>query len=331
MKTHKRLMGARDNSLTPEKGSGRWLRVSRVIAVGLVVLGAAMIGDRAQAQASFPLDRYPGFGRSPEAAVRDDTIAYWEAFQREWMIGSCMSASGFQYSPAVAFPTEPMLAVAKGLGVESSDPAPVSPTEQNRAYEASLSQPDRERFNRVLFGESAADIAEANETGRVPAGRGEDFATGGCFGEASDAIPSVWDLRRQVIDELVAMNREVADSAELREAGVEYGKCALQVGGVTARGPADVDTIAAGGGSQAAAVATIVQKECNAIWANGRRQAEVAVAERFVQRNAAALATLESRYRDAISTIRGDGEFLRYLSEQVALAAVPEDGHAAGD
>jgi hypothetical protein len=50
------------------------------------------------------LDRYPGFGQSAEAVRRDETIAYWEAFQRELLIRECMGEAGFDYAPAVAFP-----------------------------------------------------------------------------------------------------------------------------------------------------------------------------------------------------------------------------------
>lgn len=60
-----------------------WWRASQALAVALIVIGIAG-ADRpamapAMAQEAFPLDSYPGLGRSREAALRDDTIAAWEA------------------------------------------------------------------------------------------------------------------------------------------------------------------------------------------------------------------------------------------------------------
>jgi hypothetical protein len=58
------------------------------------------------------LDEYAGFGQSVEATQRDETIAYWEAFRREQLVGACMAEAGFDYAPAVAFPTGDMLEIA---------------------------------------------------------------------------------------------------------------------------------------------------------------------------------------------------------------------------
>ena len=157
------------------------------------------------------LDEYAGFGQSPEAVQRDETIAYWEAFQREQQIAECMVDAGFDYTPAVAFPADDMLEVAAGLGVaaEGSSAAsaqPASPATWNRDYERGLSDDERERYNQTLLGESAADVAEADRTGIVPEGRSaEEFATGGCFGQAEAAVPSIWDARRDVAPELDAL------------------------------------------------------------------------------------------------------------------------------
>jgi hypothetical protein len=170
-------------------------------------------GAAATTLSTSALDDYAGFGQSTAATRRDETIAYWEAFQREQLIAACMAEAGFEYAPAVAFPTGDMLELAEGLGIEdpgsSVEPPPLaSPARWNRDHEAGLSEQERERYNQTLLGESAVDVTETDRTGAVPEGRSaEDFATGGCFGEADEAIPSVWDARRELAPDLDALRR----------------------------------------------------------------------------------------------------------------------------
>jgi hypothetical protein len=159
------------------------------------------------------LDEYTGFGQSAEAVQRDETIAYWEAFEREQLIAECMADAGFDYTPAVAFPTGDMLEVAEGLGVaaersSSASSEPASPATRNRDDERALPDDERERYNQTLLGESAADVDEADRTGIVPEGRrADEFATGGCSGQARAAVPSIWDARRDLAPELDALRQ----------------------------------------------------------------------------------------------------------------------------
>lgn len=157
--------------------------------------------------AAWPLDDYPGFGRSPAAVQRDQVIAYREAFEREQAVAACMANAGFDYTPAVAFPAEDTLAVAEQLGVDPARSG-ASSFATNRAYERGLSLAERERYNQTLIGETAAAIAEADRTDIIPEGRGDDFARGGCFGDARKAIPSIWDTPRAVGDALEAARVE---------------------------------------------------------------------------------------------------------------------------
>ena len=169
--------------------------------------------------AASPLDEYAGFGQSPEAVQRDETIAYWEAFQRQQLVAECMADAGFDYAPAVAFPVDDMVEVAEGLGIQDRGSSPAlpglsSPVRWNRDYEGGLSEADRERYSQTLVGESAAEVAETDRSGVVPEGRlAEEFATGGCVGAAEAAVPSVWDARRGLAAELDAMRRDDGDAA----------------------------------------------------------------------------------------------------------------------
>lgn len=300
----------------------RWsMKAAQIVGASLIVLGIATFSGSADAGASHPLDRYPGFGRSPQAALRDDTIAYWESFRRERVVASCMSSAGFEYVADVAFPTDPMLAVGHGLAVEPSDSVGAlrSPTVRNAEYEAALSLRERERFNQIRFGESAADIAESNSSGRVPDGRGEDFATGGCVGEAEAGIPSVWDLPRELDQALGTMRQNVAKTLELSATSVEYSTCAQKFGGFRAASPAEVEAMVDGGQAEASVVA-VVLKECDAIWRTGYQKADFVWAQQFVEQNAVALADVERRYQGVMQSLLDDREFLQYLSDQMALS-----------
>jgi hypothetical protein len=184
-------------------------------------LGAALdehLGSprAATTELAVALDEYAGFGQSTEAVQRDETIAYWEAFQRQQLVAECMADAGFDYAPAVAFPAGDMLEVAEGLGVQDRGSSPVltglsSPVDSNREYERGLSDGDRERYSQTLLGESAAEVAETDRTGVVPEGRrAEEFATGGCVGAADAAVPSVWDARRDLAAEVDAVRQQAA-------------------------------------------------------------------------------------------------------------------------
>ena len=184
---------------------------------------------RAAAEATLSatsLEGYAGFGRSPDAVQRDETIAYWEAFRREQLVRECMADAGFDYVPAVAFPTGDMLEVAGSLGVEGSPTVGLSPlsspVSRNRDYEQALPAEERERYNQTLLGESAADVAEADSTGVVPdRRRAEEFATGGCYGRAREAVPGIWEAPRALAAEMDAMRRGSADPSAAADRIVE--------------------------------------------------------------------------------------------------------------
>jgi hypothetical protein len=280
---------------------------------------------RATAVSTTSLDQYTGFGQSPDAALRDETIAYWEAFEREQLVRECMARVGLDYAPAVAFPTGDMLDVAENLGIQDQGSSPdlpgfSSPTSWNRDYERGLSGGERERYNQTLLGESVADVVEADRTGIVPDGRrAEEFATGGCFGEAKAAIPSIWDAQRNLGAEMDAMRQEVAGSAEMRETAGVYAECAEAAGGVTASGPSDLEELIAGGGARADAAATAYD-DCAPVWAAGYERAATAAADRFVARHGDQLDTAARRYDGVMDQIAQDQDLATYLAAQVAGA-----------
>ena len=295
----------------------------QVLGGSLVLVGAVSIVSAASGPpAAHPLDSYPGFGRSPDAALRDDTYAYWEAFRRERVVEACMADSGFLYAPDVAFPSEAMLAVASGLRVEARQALGlVRPSDTNRAYDSALSPSERDRYFMALFGESAADIKEANRTGQVPTGRADDFAEGGCTGKAAVNVGSIWDLRRSLATEYAEMHRATFNAPELSSTRDDYRACAAQAGVADIADPAELDRAFADGRVDSSSSA--LANGCDAIWEAGYRRAEAAGAAQFVRQHQEALRAASERYRNVMSSIRGDAEFLTYLSTQVAFAPTP--------
>lgn len=194
-----------------------WAQSGRTVATTVdAFLGRPRPVVQAGAQ-SDPLDAHAGFGRTPQAMLRDDTIAYWEAYRRELVVADCMAGAGFSYAPAVAYPTGAMKRVAEALPtpeVAADAGAATPPAEQNRAYEQALAPADRDAYFRTLYGETAADMDAAASTGAAPDGQGADFATGGCLGTARDTIPSVWDARRASAASLAATRSADRQRAE---------------------------------------------------------------------------------------------------------------------
>jgi hypothetical protein len=266
--------------------------------------------------ATFPLDGYEGFGRSPEAVLRDDTIAYQEAFRREADVAACMNEAGFEYSPAVAFPADRVADIAADLGIGPKWPASGSPASRNRTYAQRLLPGDRERYFQTLLGESAANVAEAERSGEIPRGRGPDFATGGCVGAAQTANPNVWDRQRPLRGQL---DQDIAASPELRAARSEYRQCAQAVGGIVASDPGDARHVAQADNAKAGAAKEVLA-DCEAGWATGYDRAATNTAERFADRHAEELSAIARHYDTALADVRRDHEFLTYLSEHAAFA-----------
>lgn len=114
------------------KAAGAILALVLVAVAFMPGLGPAT-SDQA---VTFPLDPYPGFGRTAEAALRDDTIAFWEAYKQEVFVKACMENAGFQYLEDALYPGEVVQEIARSLGVAPELEGPI-PLEVNDAYKAS--------------------------------------------------------------------------------------------------------------------------------------------------------------------------------------------------
>jgi hypothetical protein len=145
-----------------------------------------------------PLAAYPGFGHDPvaERAARDQRQEL--AMQR--YIARCMHKAGFDY-----------------IAVASTVNAP-SPPDPNKPYVASLS-PDRlTRYYLTLYGVPDPYDEENLWDPRSDTG-------GGCWGEAIRAIRSVYAAKSELMTELEAMRRAIAQDPRVRAGEERWSEC----------------------------------------------------------------------------------------------------------
>jgi len=173
-------------------------------------------------------DSIPGFGTTKENALRDDTIALWEAYKREIIVKNCMEMSQHQYQIEVAFPTGVAIEVANSLSLPDAHTlarptvswgilANINANNYQRAL--SLGDAQKDSYFLSLYGEIAADVEFVESTGVLPPGR-QDFARGGCVRQSWNEIPGVYALKRALSLELdTARQDEIShlDSSELLE------------------------------------------------------------------------------------------------------------------
>jgi len=174
--------------------------------------------------ASLVSDEVPGFGRSQMNASRDDAIALREAFQREELVQSCMEDANLAYDIEVAFPARVASEIANSLdlpdphnGQYAGTLTGVSTSNFRRAQ--ALDVGERERYFQRLYAESSADMELVQSTNALPPGR-SDFARGGCFGDAWNAIPGVYALKRKLASQIVATQNEV-----MADLGISEPQC----------------------------------------------------------------------------------------------------------
>ena len=264
------------------------------------------------------LDSIPGLGRSPDAVLRDDAIAYWEAWKRDLEVQECMSAQGFVWEPEAAYPPEVADDVARYLGVAplrsgSRDTAVVRNDRRATALGAAV----RNRYFRTLLGESAAAIDFLEKSGgQLPPGESAaGFATGGCRGKADAAVGSVWDLRRDLSDDMASLLDEARSAPDFVDAQDEYQRCVQRHGLAGVRSPADVDRALEEGDDRALAAA----ESCSTIWLKADEEASARAANALLQAHPVALERQRNTYARAVDQMREDSDFLR----SVAANAVP--------
>lgn len=298
------------------------------IAVLLMIGLVPLFGTGSEAQTAIhPLDPYPGFGRSETFAVRDDAIALWEAQNREALTSRCMEDAGFVYHPELAFPSQPIPGIAEFMDVQVVPmPAPFDPEEANAEYRASLSASELDAYYQALVGESAADMEAFHADGVPPNGEsGDTFATGGCEGISVQRIPSVWDAKRELGDELQRLADEALASPQVQSARTEFAGCTEERTGLALAGPGETEeamlsVIDEGAPGDPDLIASAFQ-ECIGIWEEGYAAGEAEAAEAFVARNQATLDLQQDEYDNVMDHMHADESFMDWLRIAAGAAA----------
>jgi len=301
-----------------------------VVAVAALALLAGCGDDpevRADARGDAPpsvLDRYYGLGRSRPTIVRDDAIASWTAYRQEVRVTECMRASAFEYVPALSYPTEALVEVARSLGVEPAPNPAAAPDERNEAYLASLSGEQRDAYLLRLHGVTAAEFEEllTSEDSPVDA----KFDAEGCVAEATDPDERVWSLRDALQPEIEAINRWAADAA-----AVSYGRCVTEAGGPEGiTSPADLETAvlaedgAKTGGADSTAEPAHILDLCQPDWDRAVDEHREPRYAELLERHAEAAHAHQDRFGEAEGRLREDRGYLDELAQFLGRLAAQD-------
>jgi hypothetical protein len=294
-------------------------------AVGLLAGCGGSTGSEVRtsgsvSESTHPFDPYFGFGRSPAAAGRDDTVALWEAFTKEREVAGCMRAAGFDYEPAVAFPTGAVADVGRQLGISAADHPPPEPSKRNDAAAGALDRVARNRYFLTLNGETAeaVDRFAASEGAGAPA----DFGSGGCVGEAEERVGSVWELNRRLEPEVEAMHRVAAERA-----GPAYAACVGERSGLRVDDPGDIESLLTNSSTPPDEKTKYgeVFDACMPTW-DAAVDAEFRdLAASFIAEHRVELESFSARYEGAMARIKRDDSFRKYVAEVLGRVAETHD------
>jgi hypothetical protein len=268
----------------------------------------------------------PGLGMSPEAVLRDDRIAIFEAYQRDSLVASCMSGQGFTWEPEVLYPEQSLLDVATDMQVRPTSPADgKAAAERNGALERALSIADRDRYSRALYGYSVEELDARREKGDdlVGAGGCLSFATGG---------PRIWDVREAYISRWTGLLSAARQDPATGETQAVVADCYCDHGapGVDLGEPGALDQFVGDGGDPRVFEAAI--GACRDVQVAADRIRQQVASDEFVARYGGELSPQVRRYQQMIPTIETDVQFRLVLSmragEALAVLGRDEGGHA---
>lgn len=259
------------------------------------------------------LGSVPGFGTSDEEVLRDDTLAYWEAYGRDTVVQECMARAGFDWEVEVLYPESATRGIADSLGVAPASPNSMTPLEANLQYASSLNGAEADRYYRALYGVDAESFAEALEEQGDPSELDEGETS--CTRKGADHGARVWELRDHLEPAIRAARVEYRDSAD----GVSWTsrayQCAEDQGLPDIVGEEAVDSALKAGADPAAVQR--VEQECGPIWKE-RLAAESEYASRVLwDSHQEELEEQRRKYARAMEELRANSGFLAHLSEVI--------------
>jgi hypothetical protein len=272
------------------------------------------------AEVIHPLDEIPGLGVSSDAALRDETLALYEAWRRDTLVAECLSKSGVSWTPEALFPVEELPEIALSLNqspIANDDPWP---EELNFEMRKALGPKEREVYADAMYGETAKDIADWQESGgSVPDGRDpETFAIGGCSHVGWKQMPGVWQIKDRLGDQISALRAGARETDSFLAGQAKYSVCARDLGYPNINSPADFDKlILAGDNSNSLAEAIAA---CSGLWAKANEAGLAEIQAHFRVANAAFIEPWIAYYAKFWDELRSDKTFLVFLSEQAGRA-----------
>lgn len=291
---------------------------ARIAAAALIVFAVmSFVVPRAQgADATTIFDDVPGFGRSEAAVLRDETVALYEAWQREVMVADCMSRAGFSYRPEFLYSPADARQVAGSLGVVASTAPGARADDANESYLGTLSALELDRYHLTLWGETAADLEYVDTTSRLPLGRDPAvFASGGCRGAADAAIPGIWELPRQLFDALMTARAGITESAAFQDARTDFDQCVSSITGFTVTDLSELESLGTTSYASREAYRLCYQQWVGAIHlVETTAPTDVPSIKEFIDINNPAAEVQRQQYQGIIDRIRANTDFKAWLS-----------------
>lgn len=156
---------------------------------------------------SSPLAQYPGFGHDHEA---DEVRFRRQELAQQQAIARCIQGAGFQYTPTPSVVGPRAANAREARGAPRPDP--------NERYAASLSPAQRTRYYLALYGVPDPNDEENLWDPRSPTG-------GGCWGEATRAIPGVYSARSALVREFLELRSSIPRDPRVAAAEQRWSEC----------------------------------------------------------------------------------------------------------
>ncbi len=238
-----------------------------------------------------PFDDVVGFGRSDDAVLRDDTIALWEAWQRQSLVASCMADAGFEYYIDFQYPEQDIQRVMESLGL--SGEVPPDGSTLNAKVRDGLERESLDTYYRTLYDVTLEDVEAQRGNFR-----------GGCTGRSWGAVGSLWVARDDVAADLVKLNKSLQSGASMDAARLAFSKCAASQGLEGVATPSDVEQADRDAKTQAAVLGACSDPYYVALSSvhNSVEKAFEAVHPQITEQR--------ETYDGALDRIRADREFL---------------------
>lgn len=308
--------------MTAHAGRGRLrTRGAALAAVTVAVIGSSCasiseerLDPRARqapaetADSGLVLSAVPGFGLSDREVLRDDTLAFYEAYRRDLPVQQCMAARNFSWTVEAPYPQEAIGAIAAELAVSDGAP-PVEPGSGNRTALENLAASAGEEYFVALYGAPESVVKEALQEGldltAIPG------ASESCLGKRRNA-PSIWELPAELEPALMRSRDAFRGTSEHQAFLDDAAACAADFGLPEVVDEASADEAYARGVD--AHKVEELEVQCKEGWELRLAAERRYVSELVWQEHADELTRQQQTYQELHRQLRQDEDFLEYLA-----------------